>query len=207
MGTEQNLIDFAKGEIGYKESPVNITKYNQWADENDYWFTKVQGCAWCTTFVAYCIEQSLKEYEWDLDDFCLDNNCCWSDKWMNNFKIAGKFFNIPRIGDLAFRKGHVGIVSDFSLNKDYIYTIEGNCEDGVLEKTRRIDYWIGFGRPSWDLIIPFKEPNSEIKDAEMFVINQGIYIGKDDGEMHWEDNLTREEMAIILYRYWRKFNR
>ena len=60
MGSEIALINFAKNELGYSETPVNITKYNRWADDNDSWFAKVQGCSWCTTFVAYCIEKSLK---------------------------------------------------------------------------------------------------------------------------------------------------
>lgn len=206
MGIEQVLINFARNEVGYKETPTNITKYNQWADDNDYWFTSVQGCAWCTTFIAYCIEKSLGKYEWDLEDFCLDDNCCWSDKWMSNFKNAGRFYNSPRIGDFAFRKGHIGIVSAIESN-GVITTIEGNCNDGVEEIRRTTDYWLGYGRPMWEKLAPWPTVLPEDVQAKQFVINQGIYIGREGGEMHWEDNLTREEMALILYRYWRKFNK
>ena len=205
MGIEQVLINFARKEVGYKETPVNITKYNEWADENDYWFTKVQGCAWCTTFVAYCIEKSLNNFDWNLEDFCLDDNCCWSDKWMANFKNAGRFYNAPQIGDFAFRKGHIGIVTGFS--KPGIITIEGNCDNEVKEVSHDMLYWLGYGRPRWEHLISFPSGYSESVSAEQFVINQGIYIGKADGEMHWGDNLTRGEMALILYRYWKKFNK
>ena len=206
MGVEQVLINFARKEVGYKETPTNITKYNQWADDNDYWFTSVQGCAWCTTFVAYCIEKSLNKYDWDLEDFCLDDNCCWSDKWMENFKIAGRFYNSPQIGDFAFRKGHIGIVSAIE-SHGIITTIEGNCNDGVEEIKHTKDYWLGYGRPMWEKLAPPPILFPEDAQAKQFVINQGIYIGKTDGKMHWEDALTREEMALILYRYWKKFNK
>ena len=206
MGAEKVLVDFAKKEVGYRETPTNITKYNQWADENDYWFTRVQGCAWCTSFVAYCIEKSLKGYEWCLEDFCLDNNCCWSDKWMNNFKVKGRFHNTPAVGDLAFTKGHVGIVSKVDSNGTLL-TIEGNVNDSVDEFRRYNAEWLGFGRPMWEKIVRWPEVEPEDAQAKTFVINQGIYIGREDGEMHWEDNLTRGEMTLILYRYWKKFNK
>lgn len=207
MGAEVALINFAKGELGYSETPVNITKYNQWADDNDYWFAKVQGCSWCTTFVAYCIEKSLKGASWELEDFCLDDKCCWSDQWMNNFKLAGRFWVInPRIGDFAFRKGHIGIVSGVT-SDGTIYTIEGNYADSVMERKNPIKWWLGFGRPKWENVIMPPKVDPEDVQAKMWAINQGIYIGREDGEMHWKDSLTREEMAIILYRYWMKFNK
>lgn len=206
MGAETLLVSFAQNEIGYTETPVNITKYNQWADDNEYWFTNVQGCSWCTTFVAYCIEKSLNRYDWELEDFCLDDKCCWSDQWMNNFKVAGRFHDNPRIGDFAFKKGHIGIVSGIR-SDGFIHTVEGNYNDCVCERTTKITDWIGFGRPLWEKILRRPEAEPEDVQAKTFVINQGIYIGKKDGEMHWGDNLTREEMALILYRYWRKFNK
>lgn len=205
MGAVNELIDFARGEIGYVETKVNITKYNEWADENDYWFTHVQGCAWCTTFVAYCIEKSLKKYNWEPVDFCLDSNCCWSDKWMNNFKVYGRFYDTPMVGDLAFKKGHMGIVSSFSSDGKVI-TVEGNTLDAVGEIERNWNSWLGYGRPDWKNIVIPSKPDTEDVQAKMWAVNQGIYIGREDGEMHWKDNLTREEMALILYRYWKKFS-
>lgn len=202
------VIQFALGEVGYKESPINITKYNDWADSEGIWFTKVQGCSWCTTFIWYCIEKALswKEYEFDLEDFCVDSNCCWSDSWMNNFKYAGRFYTVdPQVGDLAFMKGHVGLV--VATKQGYIETVEGNVADSVQLKKRPYDTWLGFGRPAWERVMEETIIDSETQDALMWCINQGVYIGREDGEMHWKDNLTREEMAIILYRYWRKFNR
>lgn len=209
MSPVEEFLKFAWNEVGYRESPTNITKYNEWADSVGYWFTTVQGCAWCTTFVAYCLEKSLpvSKYNWELEDFCLDDNCCWSDKWMNNFRIAGRFYKDPQPGDLAFKKGHVAIVKERD-GKNIISCIEGNYEDEVSQVNRLIDEFIGFGRPKWENVSQLIQPitDSEEQQAMMWTINQGIIIGREDGDMHWKDNLTREEMAIVLYRYWKKFS-
>ena len=106
----------------------------------------------------------------------------------------------------SVRKGHIGIVSGVT-STGPIYTIEGNCADSVRERKNPINWWLGFGRPNWENIVFLPKPDTENTQAKMWCINQGIYIGRDDGEMHWEDNLTREEMALILHRYWMKFNK
>ena len=206
MSVVEDFIAIAKKEIGYVETGVNITKYNEWADEESVWFAKVQGCSWCTTFIAWCIKELAAKYLIKVDDFYCDNKCCWSDHWMDNFKNACRFYYSPQIGDFAFRKGHIGIVSAIE-PYGVVTTIEGNSNDRVEEIRHVTSYWLGFGRPLWTLIRPRLGYNSETTSAKEFVINQGIYIGRNDGEMHWEDNLTREEMALILYRYWKKFNK
>ena len=206
MSVIDDFIAIAKQEIGYEESGVNITKYNEWADNHSVWFTRVQGLSWCTTFVAWCICELKPDFLWEPSIFCLDDKCCWSDHWMNNFKKAKRFYNLPNVGDFAFRNGHIGIVSSVN-SKGTFCVIEGNIGDLVVERIYSVSQWIGFGRPDWEKMekLPLKE--SETTSAKEFVINHGIYIGRDDGEMHWEDNLTREEMALILYRYWKKFNK
>ena len=206
MSVINDFISIARAEIGYKESGVNITKYNEWADNHSVWFTRVQGLSWCTTFVAWCICELKPDFLWEPSIFCLDDKCCWSDHWMDNFKQAKRFYNLPNVGDFAFRNGHMGIVSSLSSTGKF-YVIEGNTTNSVMERIYYASQWAGFGRPDWEKLkeLPFKE--SEETSAKEFVINQGIYIGRNDGEMHWEDNLTREEMALILYRYWKKFNK
>lgn len=207
MNVIDNFIAIAKKEVGYKETGVNITKYNEWADKESFWFAKVQGLSWCTSFVAWCIIKLSEDYIFTLDDACLDSKCCWSDHWMNNFKKKSRWYSKPLMGDLAFKIGHVGIVIGYSYLTDSVVTIEGNYNDGVSTVTRTAAEWRGFGRPDWDSFWEAAYERSETTSAKEFVINQGIYIGRDDGEMHWEDNLTREEMALILYRYWRKFSK
>lgn len=207
MNVITDFINIARKEIGYKENGVNITKYNEWADERSVWFTRVQGLAWCTSFVAWCIYKLAPKYSWKGNPFCMDSNCCWSDHWMSNFKEDGRFYTTPEVGDLAFKNGHVAIVTDINLKSELIHVIEGNVDNSVQGRWYTSSSWLGYGRPNWDFfkILPVQE--SETTSAKEFVINQGIYIGKDDGEMHWNDNLTREEMALILYRYWKKFNK
>lgn len=206
-----NVIDgfttIAENEVGYEETGVNITKYNEWADNHSIWFTQVQGLAWCASFVAWCIHELMPDFLWQPDTFCLDDRCCWSDHWMANFKEAGRFYNMPNAGDLAFKKNHVAIVVEVHPTTESVIVVEGNKSDCVELSSYSWRYWLGYGRPKWDnvLLQPIQKP--ETTSAKEFVINQGIYIGRKDGEMHWEDNLTREEMALILYRYWKKFNK
>lgn len=204
MKVIDDFIAIARKEVGYTETGINLTKYNDWADAVSIWFTKVQGMAWCATFVAWCINEVSQKYLLTLNDVCCDDKCCWSDHWMDNFKKAKRFYNLPNVGDFAFRNGHIGIVSSVD-SKGAFHAIEGNIGDSVVERIYSVSQWLGFGRPNWgDFYAP---QTTETTSAKEFVINQGIYIGKEDGEMHWEDNLTREEMALILYRYWRKFNK
>ena len=204
MNVIDAFIAIARKEVGYTETGVNLTKYNDWADAVSIWFTKVHGLAWCATFVAWCINELSTNYLFTLDDVCVDSKCCWSDHWMANFKQEARWFSEPFIGDLAFRNGHVGIVSSV-LPSGAFKVIEGNVDNSVKEKLYFRKDWLGFGRPNWDDFWEADYEKKEITSAKEFVINQGIYIGREDGEMHWEDNLTRQEMAIALYRFWRKF--
>ena len=88
-----------------------------------------------------------------------------------------------------------------------MFTIEGNYFDAVKEVRSPTSSWIGFGRPRWDNITIPINPDPEDVQAKMWAINQGIMIGREDGDMHWEDDLKRDELAIVLYRYWNKFNK
>ena len=205
MSVVEDFIAIARKEVGYTETGINITKYNEWADNESFWFTKVQGLAWCATFVAWCINRLSEQYTLELEDFYLDDKCCWSDHWMANFKEKKQWYSEPSAGDLAFKNGHVGIVMSYDSFTDLVHTIEGNFNDGVRIVSRTPAEWLGFGRPNWILMLRFPTEDSEATSAKEFVINQGIYIGREDGEMHWTDNLTREEMAIVLYRLWKNF--
>ena len=207
MNSIDDFISIATKEVGYKETPVNITKYNEWADTINFWFTEVQGLAWCGTFVAWCLEKLADNHSFTFGDFCLDEKCCWVDRWKQNFVDAKRFNQFPYPGDLAFRNGHVAIVVSADPKTQLVTVIEGNSHDSVEKNTYGWDWWLGFGHPNWKDIYRIPVQETETTSAKEFVINQGIYIGKEDGEMHWGDNLTREEMALILYRYWKKFNK
>ena len=49
-GTAAHAIEIAKGEIGYVETPDNITKYGE--------FTKANGLPWCGSFCNWVLAQS-----------------------------------------------------------------------------------------------------------------------------------------------------
>ncbi len=48
--TAQRLCEVALAEVGYIETPDNITKYGE--------FTKANGLAWCGSFVNWCAHQA-----------------------------------------------------------------------------------------------------------------------------------------------------
>lgn len=42
--------------------------------------------------------------------------------------------------------------------------------------------------------------NSIAEKAKAWSVKKGLFVGYPDGSLHWDDNLTREQAAIILYR-------
>jgi len=173
MTVESDVLGAANREIGYTEWPPesNLSKFGSWFGAN--------GQPWCAQFVSYCFyvvglplsAESKKGFA-----FC-PNGVKW-------FKEQSRFFNTPKVGDVAFfdwHKGrpacrsnkeencsdawHVGIVE--SVNADgSIITIEGNTEIGndgnggkAMRRKRYPDVWYGFGRPDYS-----GAPNTEQED-------------------------------------------
>lgn len=53
------------------------------------------------------------------------------------------------------------------------------------------------GTPETDNI-----PSEWAKDACDWAVAKGIFKGDENGNMHWHDNITREEIAVILQRHY-----
>lgn len=155
MATAEQVLAVARAEVGYREAPVNRTKYGR-AYGSD-------GFAWCLTYCWWVVNQvpggagllpksAYTPYAYD---------------W---FKANGRAFATPQPGDLAFFNWrnntrawplpqHVGIVE--AINPDGSLTlIEGNTQQGttgnqsdgggVWRRTRaRTPYVVGYGRPAY----------------------------------------------------------
>lgn len=150
-GTAAAVIEIAKAEIGYVETPDNITKYGE--------FTKANGLPWCGSFCNWVLAQAGVK----------NHSVVGTAKGAQTFKDINRWHDEPIIGDLAFmdfphdgvdRISHIGIV--VGVHGDKVTTIEGNTSGTgdqrnggmVMVKQRTIGKEIvGFGRPKY---VPYK---------------------------------------------------
>lgn len=128
-----DLIDIAKGELGYKASESN-TKYGSWYG--------MQG-AWCAMFVSWCANQAKVSTSIVPKFAYVPNGISW-------FKEKGRYKSkgyTPKRNDIIFFGGgnHVGIVEYVSGNT--IHTIEGNTTNSVARRqySTSSSYVSGFG--------------------------------------------------------------
>ena len=152
MGTAAHAIEIAKAEIGYVETPENITKYGE--------FTKANGLPWCGSFCNWVLAQAQVKVHSVVGTALGAHKFKEISRWTNNE---------PALGDLAFmdfphdgidKISHIGIVVGIKGNT--VTTIEGNTSGTgdqrnggmVMVKERTIGKEVvGFGRPKY---VPYK---------------------------------------------------
>ena len=115
-GTAAHAIEIAKAEIGYVETPDNITKYGE--------FTKANGLPWCGSFCNWVLAQAGVKV----------HSVVGTALGAHKFKEISRWNdNEPALGDLAFmdfphdgidKISHIGIV--VGVKGDKVITIEGN---------------------------------------------------------------------------------
>ena len=163
----KKVLDLANKEVGYKEKPVNLTKYGEWADKNKFTSFKLNGNPWCYTFVSWVLMFS----------GCKEPFYAYVPAGYDYYRKTGKLFKTPLPGDLIFfdfnNDGipeHIGFCESLNLNKKgqivSINTIEGNTSsgvsgsqdngDGVFKRVRNLSLIKGFGRPDYNVIIEVK---------------------------------------------------
>lgn len=151
VGSAAHAIEIAKSEIGYIETPDNITKYGK--------FTKADGLPWCGSFCNWVLAQAGVKI----------HSVVSTAVGAHKFKEISRWSDTPTIGDLAFmdfphdgvdRISHIGIVA--AIEGKTIVTIEGNTSGSgdqrnggmVMVKRRTIGKEVvGFGRPKY---VPYK---------------------------------------------------
>lgn len=157
MTEQQTIIDYALSQVGYKETPNNITKYAAEIDRNwpNFYNGKKQGAAWCDIFVDYCFLHNFG-YEKALNMLCQPPKSCGAGCKFSAqyYKSAGRWHTTPVPGDQIFfyvggEINHTGIVTSVDGNK--VYTVEGNSNDAV--KTHGYSLTnkkiAGYGRPRY----------------------------------------------------------
>lgn len=132
-GSAASFIKIAEGEVGYRESGKDMTKYGEWAGNN--------GVAWCVIFVCWCAAKSGAP---------IPTNYSYVGDMSSYFKSRGKYKSAgsykPKAGDLMIQgTTHIGIV--VSAGATSCVTIEGNCSNSVKRVTRGYGEITGFCTP------------------------------------------------------------
>lgn len=155
------LVEFAKSQIGYKETGKNITKYSAYFEGTDFYNGskgdgKTWGAEWCDIFVDYCF-CNVFGMEEARQMLCQPKKsagagCKYSAGY---YKQAGRWHTSPEVGDQIFFYvgndiNHTGIVTKVADGK--VFTVEGNADNAVKEHKFALDNKkiAGYGRPKWN---------------------------------------------------------
>lgn len=135
----RDIIDVAAGEIGYRETGENLTKYGAWFGMN--------GAPWCHMFVSWCAEQSGNAAVIPRTGYC-PAGISWFQQ-RGQYKLKGSY--TPKRGDVIYFGGeHVGLVE--SSSGGTVYTIEGNSSNAVCRRSYPLSYAriTGYGVPTYN---------------------------------------------------------
>lgn len=145
------VLQHAAAEIGYVETPNNLTKFAALAGH-------ANGQPWCATFVVAMMRSVGVK---------LPSESAYCPTMLNAFKAAGASPALPQPGDVVFYHfpgeqagaDHVGIVESVHLDLHSIVSIEGNTSSGVAgsqsngggvyRRARPFSQVAGFGRPAY----------------------------------------------------------
>lgn len=138
----RDIVDVAIGEIGYKETGNNQTKYGAWYGMN--------GAAWCHMFVSWCANQAgVSSSVVPKASYCPTGMAWFKQRGL--FKYKGSY--TPKRGDIIYfctNYSHVGIVEKCSGGT--VYTVEGNSANQVRRRSYPLTYKTitGYGVPKYD---------------------------------------------------------
>lgn len=179
-----SLLATAMGEVGYKETKGNITKYAK--DFDTKWPTfyngKKQGAAWCDIFVdwCFCIEfgEALALKMLHQPKKSCGAGCKFSYEYYKKNKATSKK---PGKGyQIFFGKdcSHTGLV--YKVDSKKVYTIEGNKGDQVKKCSYAIDSSriLGYGIPDYaaDIQIVDIKPEEPKEEYYLTTAKSGLNI-------------------------------
>ena len=195
--TAAAAIKVAQGQVGYRESGANDTRYNRWLGRIDGYGSGGYGYPWCASFQSWVADQAGGDAN---EDYPKTAGCAVAVAW---FRKRGRWSPVPHVGDWVFYgphgSTHVELV--VAVYSSSIVTIGGNTSgslegryyagDGVYRKTvsRNSSRIYGYGRPAYE------EDDVSAED----VWNYGIDTG--DGKAKWRastvlGHLEKEQDAI-----------
>lgn len=160
MTDQEKLIKFAMAEVGYKETPKNITKYSAYFEGTDFYNGskgngKTWGAEWCDIFVDYCFCNVFGMDKGRVMLYQPKKSCGAGCKFSAGYYKSNKaFYNKPKPGDQIFfivgsGINHTGIVTKVTAAR--VYTVEGNSNNAVQTHAYALDNKkiAGYGRPCY----------------------------------------------------------
>ena len=198
-GTVSDVLNVAKKELGYKESPAgsNKTKYGSWYG--------LDGYAWCVMFVQWVFNQAgvslpVKTASCTV----LMNRAKTSGMWVTSGFKPGDVVIYDWGGDRV--PDHCGIVESVSGNM--VTAIEGNTAVGndsdggeVMRRNRSVTQIIGAVRPVYkEEITMGNTPSPAHKEGVEWCQQNGILLGDTSGDLMLTQPVTRQQMCTFMYR-------
>jgi hypothetical protein len=208
------VIEIARGELGYTETPVNRVKY--WQDYDP----ALQGQPWCVCFLWWVFHQAGERMAFFGGGKTA--RCSVLLEWYQKQGLTVPVEQV-QVGDIALLnfngKGtadHCGLVTcvdrvAVTRKLLQVQTIEGNTSknasqsngDRVCEKTRYPSQIVGVCRPQYKPEEPEKTDDITGHWAEKAIrrcIERGLLKGYPDGRFGPDKPVTRAELAVILDR-------
>ncbi len=213
------VLEAARGELGNTERPAgsNRTKYGEWYG--------LDGQPWCMMFVQWCFAQAGTPLP------CKTASCSALLSWYRKNQPERIVTDPKPGDVAIYNFGHTGIVESSAasavtaLEGNTSSGDAGSQSDGggVFRRTRRKTQVTAYIRPfdeddemdqetfkSMWLELRKELQNNDSSEyseaARAWAVQAGIIQGSDplpDGSPNymWEDLLTREQMAVLLYRF------
>lgn len=208
------VLEVARGELGYTETPVNRTKY--WQDYDPAY----QGQPWCVAFLWWVFNTAGERMAFFGGGKTA--SCSMLLRWYREQGLTVDTLD-TKVGDIVLLnfngKGtpdHCGLVTEvnrWAVTRELmqIQTIEGNTsvngsqDNGgmVAEKTRYPGNIVAVCRPQYKPEEPEKIDDITGHWAEKAIrrcMERGLLRGYPDGTFHPDKPVTRAELAVILDR-------
>ena len=215
----EDVLSVARRELGNTESPAgsNRTKYGAWMG--------LDGYPWCMSFVQWCCAQAGHRLPYST------GSCSALLDWYRRNRPEQVFTTPKPRDIIIYNFGHTGFVESVGSGtitaiEGNTSAGEAGSQDnggGVFRRTRSktlVTAYIRFLEEDEDMDKEtfkrmFLEMRKELQDndssdysdaARKWAVDTGLIKGGDklpDGSLNymWEDLLTREQMATLLYRF------
>lgn len=173
--TVKEVLWLADSQLGYKEVPVNRTKYGVWFGMDQ--------TAWCAMFVCWLLDSAgfVKDVE--------RPHTAWTPSLVQWGKAKGWIVPTPEPGDICvmqvrgpLRHNHVGIVRSVVNGKPYL--VEGNTDAPggrtggmVMIKERKAGSQVLFGRKNVYIRPPYQAAVAAVPAPANPPVLQHVYPG------------------------------
>lgn len=199
MAVSERILEAARGELGTKESPANSnrTKYGKWYG--------LDGQPWCMMFVQWCFAQAGMPLPYRTA------SCSALLGWYKKNRPE-RVVSVPQPGDIViYSFGHTGIVE--TVGKGTVTVIEGNTSPGtagsqsnggmVCRRTRNTSLAAAYIRPDYEKEATSMDntPSPAHKEGVEWAKKNGILAGDVFGNLGLTQNVTKQQLCTMLYRY------